>query len=149
MGEFCDVICFEAHSDGEPLAVPIIDWLCESGKAGHFVHFVTEGFRQWEILCALEQALIDTRQQQGWVFVVGHTPLDEEVKGWLEYEDWAIVPYGPLHQQCGSDVGLWRCDDFYDSDPVILARTPAADESGIHVNRQLKLGKDCDESHAA
>jgi len=146
MGEFCDVIQFEAHSDGEPNAVPIIGWLCETGKAGRFVHFVTEHFRQWETLCALEQALVDARQEQGWVFVVGHTPLDAEANGWLEYEDWVVLPYGPMRQQSGSDVGLWRCDEFYDiydgNGPEVLARTDAADESGIYINRQLKLRKE-------
>jgi len=144
VGEFCDVIQFEAHSDGEPNAVAVINWLCETGKAGRFVHFVAEGYRQWEILCALEQALVDTRQERGWVFVVGHTLFDEDAKGWLEYEDWVILPYGEMRRKAGSDVGLWRCDDFYRDEysPVILARTDVADESGIYINRQLKLRKE-------
>jgi hypothetical protein len=138
MGDFCDIVQFEAHSDGDPAAPTIIGWLCETGKAGRFVHYAVEGFRQWETLCALEQALVDARQERDWTFVVGHTPLDEEARGWLEHEDWVVMPYGKERRGGGSDVGLWRCDDFYESEPEVLARTNAADDSGIHINRQLK-----------
>jgi hypothetical protein len=48
------------------------------------------------------------------------------------------MPYGKERRGGGSDIGLWSCDDFYESEPEVLARTNAADDSGIHINRQLR-----------
>jgi len=153
--EFSDLIDFRMFPDRDPDTCPhgdsededafrasipcgIINYLCEAGKAGYFVHFLREGFPQWMTLCRLEEALVDNRQNEGWVFVVGSLGGDEETQGWLEYEDWIIVPFGPDNQKSGAQVGVWRRDDFDLLENTVVAFCAASDESGILLNRMVK-----------
>jgi len=155
LSEFCPLIDFRMFPDRDPdtcaygdsadedafresIPCGIINYLCEAGKAGFFVHFLENGFRQWDTLCKLEEALVDNRMAEGWVFVVGSLGGDEETQGWLEYEDWIIVPFGPENQKSGAQVGLWRRDDFDLMDYSVVAFCPASDESGILLNRMVK-----------
>ena len=140
---FCDLIQVEQFSPGDCAPAQVIQWLCETGKSGRFYHLVENHARQWEILCALEEALIEARVNKGWVFAVGRIDGDEETEGWLECEDWILMPYGPERAKVGSDMGIWAVNDF---PGVVWASTPAADESGIILNRVLKQGFYIDES---
>jgi len=139
MSEFCELISIDVHSDGDCEAAGIIAWLAESGKAGRFVHSIDCGAKPWESLCALEDALIDTRQNKGWTFIAGQLPGDPEAHGWMEYQGWIVLPYGEEGRRSGSEIGVWSKEDFAELEPVILATAPAADDSGIIINRQLKL----------
>lgn len=141
MHEFCDLISVEFSAGCDPLAVaPLstISYLCESGKAGYFVHFLSEGFAQWETLCKLEEALIDNRQNEDWVFVVGSIASEPEIQGWLEYEDYILIPYGPEMQKGGDQMGVWTRADFDELDYSLAAWCPAADDSGIRLNAMVK-----------
>ena|GEM_PF-1916843 len=156
MNEFCDLIDFRMFPDRDPdtcaygdsededafresTPCGIINYLCETGKAGYFVHFLSEGFPQWMTLCRLEEALVDNRQNEGFVFVVGSLGGDEETQGWLEYEDWIIVPFGPENQKPGTQVGVWRRDDFDLLENTVVAFSPAADDSGMVLNKIVKV----------
>jgi hypothetical protein len=144
VSEFTLLIIIEQHSDGTPAAAGVIQWLIEGGKGGRFVHYIDDGCPQWEILCALEDALIDSRQNEGWTFVAGHIDGDDETGGWLEYEGWVVMPYGPERKKHGTDLGLWRRDDFDELSPVVFAKAAAAPDSGIIINRQLRLMEQID-----
>jgi hypothetical protein len=144
---FEPLIQVESFSDGTCRGVQTIMDLAESGKAGRFVHYILEGFPQWQTLCALEDALIDNGVHKGWTFVVGRIADLPEVRGWMECEGWAIVPLGPVGKQSGSDVLAWNIVDFTtDVDSTEWARTTAAPESGIVLNRMLKEQFRIDES---
>lgn len=142
MYEFCDLVSVEFSAGCDPPSVtPLstISYLCEAGKAGYFVHNLREGFPQWMTLCRLEEALIDNRQNEDFVFVVGSIVGEPEIEGWLEYEDYILVPYGPLMQQASGDqIGCWTRDDFDELDYSVVAFCPAADDSGILLNQQVK-----------
>ncbi len=144
MSEFTLLIIIEQHSDGTPAAAGVIQWLIEGGKGGRFVQYIDDGCPQWEILCALEDALIDSRQNEGWTFVAGHIDGDDETGGWLEYEGWVVMPYGPERKKDGTDLGLWRRDDFDELSPAVFAKAAAAPDSGIVINRQLRLMEQID-----
>ena len=144
MSEFTLLIIIEQHSDGTPAATGVIQWLIESGKSDRFVHYIDSGYPQWEILCALEDALIDSRQNEGWTFVAGHIDGDDETGGWLEYDGWVVMPYGPERKKGGTDLGIWRRDDFDILSPVVFATAAAAPDSGIVINRQLRLMEQID-----
>lgn len=139
MGEFCNIISFEQHSDGWP-AVPVgvIGHMAKTGKAGRFVHYIGEGFPQWDVLCALEDALVENDQEKGWMFAVGSMAEDIEVRGWLEYEDWILVPYGPVRKGEGGDIGIWARDDFNELDVTLHAFSPVAADSAIHLNKIVR-----------
>jgi hypothetical protein len=125
----------------------MVMWLAESGKAGRFVHYALEGFPQWDTLCALEDALIESRVNDGWEFVVGRIADLSDVRGWLECEGWVVVPYGPVGKESGSDIGVWNIVDFTtDVDYTEWARADAAPESGTILNRALKEQFRIDES---
>lgn len=136
--EFEDLIQIEQHSPGISAAAQIVMWMVESRKSGRLAHYVIEGFSNWEQACALEDALIDTRQNDGWQFVVGRIDGDDETRGWLEYGDEIVVPYGPERKKAGSDIGVWGRDDFDKLDYTVWALADAAPESGIVLNRILK-----------
>jgi len=142
MHEFCEMFSIEFSAGCDPLAVtPLstISYLCEAGKAGRFVHFLREGFPQWLTLCELEAALIDNRQNEDFVFVVGSITSEPEIEGWLEYEDYILIPYGPKMQEASGDqLGVWTRDDFDQLDYSVVAFCPASDESGILLNRMVK-----------
>lgn len=147
MQEFCDLISVEFSPGCDPPAVtPLstIRYLCESGRAGYFVHFVREGFPQWMTLCKLEEALIDNKQNEDFFFSVGSVASEPEIQGWLEYEDYIIIPYGPqMQQESGDQMGVWTREDFDELDYSLCAFSPATDESGILLNGMLKeLGSD-------
>ena len=144
MSEFMVLIAIEQHSDGTPAAAGVIQRLIESGKGGRFVHAIDDGHSQWEILCALEDALIDAGQNDGWTFVAGRIEDDGETRGWLEHDDWVVMPYGPERRKAGTDIGLWYRDDFDALSPVVFATAPAAPDSGIVINRQLRLKEQID-----
>lgn len=117
----------------------IISYLCEAGKAGRFVHFLGEGFPQWLTLCELEAALIDNRQNEDFVFVVGSVKSEPEIQGWLEHGDFVLIPYGPQMQQASGDqIGCWSRSDFDELEYSVVAFCPAADDSGILLNQQVK-----------
>lgn len=138
MNECAPFIQIEQHSLGISAAAQVVIWVAESGKAGRFCHYISEGFPQWETLCALEDGLIDAKQAAGWCFIVGTLDSDPEVRGWLEYMDWVVMPYGPIRQQAGSDLGLWTRDDFDELEYTIHALADAGPGSGIVINRLLK-----------
>lgn len=141
--DFMRLVQFEQFGDGISAPVDTLRSLAESGRAGRFVHMATEGFRQWDVTCALEDALIDSRQCDGWLFVVGSIADDPEVKGWLEYGDWIVVPYGPERSKRGSDVGVWHRRDFDELDYSITAMAEAGPDSGIKLNAIMRaLGHD-------
>lgn len=136
---FCELIQFEQFSGGDCDGAKTIMDLVETGRAGRFAHLIECHDKQWAILCALEDALIDTHNQEGWMFVVGRLAEDEEVEGWLEYDGWVIMPYGPKRAtELGSDVALTTVEDFYEQELEDWARTPVADDSGIILNKVLK-----------
>lgn len=136
MGDFCNVVAFERFGKVEcDEPVGIIEWLCEAGKAGRFVHYVENQFPNWDTVCALEDALVDCRMEENFIFVVGNMKEDVEVNGWLEYEDCIIVPYGPKRQSSGSDVGLYSRDTFDKMEYVIHALSECADDSGMKLNK--------------
>ena len=139
MSDFCHMVQIEVHSPGECEAAQIVSDLCESGRTGRFLHFIENGMCQWEVLVALEDALIEAGLNEGWTFVVGRIEGDAETKGWLEHGGWVFLPYGPERRTSGSDVGIWQVGDFHDDiDCVYWAETPAAPESGMLLNRYLK-----------
>jgi len=137
--DFDDLIQIEQHSGGISTAATIVGWMVESRKGGRFVHYQLEGFPQWQTLCALEDALIDNDVNEGWEFVVGRIADMAEVRGWMEYDGWVVVPYGPEQKQSGSDIGVWSSVDFTtDVEYDEWARADAAPESGIVLNAWLK-----------
>ena len=144
MSEFTPLIVMEHHSDGTPVATEVIRWLVGSGRGGRFVNHIDSAGPQWETLCALEDVLIDSGQNKGWTFVAGHIDGDDETVGWLEYEGWVVVPYGPDRKKGGRDLGVWRRDDFDRLSPVVFATAAAAPDSGIVINRQLRLKEQID-----
>jgi len=100
---------------------------------------LSEGFPQWLTLCKLEEALIDNRQEEDFIFVVGSIASEPEIEGWLEYEDYIVVPYGPSMQAASGDqLGCWAREDFDQLDYSVYAFTPAADESGMILNGMVK-----------
>jgi len=104
--EFCNMFSIEFSAGCDPPSVTplgIISYLCEAGKAGYFVHDLSEGFPQWMTLCRLEEALCDNRQNEDWVFVVGSIVGEPEIEGWMEYLDYILIPYGPKMQQASGD----------------------------------------------
>ena len=153
MHEFCEMFSIEFSAGCDPPSVTplsIISYLCEAGKAGRFVHFLREGFPQWLTLCELEAALIDNKQNEDFVFVVGSIVGEPEIEGWLEYtardeitdevlQDYILIPYGPKMQEASGDqLGVWTRDDFDELDYSVVAFCPAADDSGIVLNRMVK-----------
>ena len=141
MHEFCPLISVEFSAGCDPPSVTplsIISYLCEAGKAGFFVHNLREAFPQWMTLCRLEEALIDNRQNEDWVFVVGSITGEPEIQGWLEFEDYILIPYGPEMQKGGDQLGVWTRDDFDELDYSAAAFCPAADDSGMVLNRMVK-----------
>ena len=146
------LICFEQHSPGTCYPAQVVIWLAETGRAGLFCHLVENHAAQWPIACALEEALIDARVNKDWTLVVGRIEGDAETyQGWFESDDWVVLPYSPTRAAFGSDIGVWSADDFYDGEhrPEVWAKTPAADESGIILNRELKLNFFIDRSLGA
>jgi hypothetical protein len=142
MSEFTPLVCIEQHGDGDCDAATVIQWVCETGKAGRFVHFIDCGHTNWELCCALEDGLIETRQNEGWTFVAGRLAGDKETTGWLTYQDWVVLPYGPERKKSGSDIGIWHESEFeYEA---VYATAPAADDSGIVINAQLRLMEQID-----
>ena len=143
MFEFSNMFSVEFSAGCDPPAVEplsIITWLCEAGKAGHFVHNLREGFPQWMTLCRLEEALVDNKQNEDWVFVVGSIAGEPEIEGWLEYEDYILIPYGPKMQQASGDqLGVWTRDDFDELDYSVYAFCPADDDSGMVLNKIVKV----------
>ena len=133
---FTELIQIDEHGDGLCAPIQTVIWLCESGKSGRFLHFVEHRAKQWELLCALEDALIDSGKNEGWTFVVGRINDDMETEGWLESEGWVIMPYGPKRAERGSDMGIWKVEDFPDCE--VWAETPCAPESGMILNKYLK-----------
>lgn len=142
MNEFCPLISVEFSAGCDPPAVrplSIISYLCEAGKAGRFVHFLGEGFPQWMTLCELEEALVDNRQNENWLFVVGSIVGEPEIEGWLECDDYVLIPYGPKMQQASGDqMGVWLRSDFDELSYSVYAFCPAADDSGMVLNRMVK-----------
>jgi len=142
VNEFCSLVSveFSAGCDDPPSIKPLntIRWLCESGKAGYFVHNLREAFPQWMTLCRLEEALVDNGQHENFIFVVGGVASEPEIEGWLEFGDFIIIPYGPKMQQGGDQMGVWARSDFDELDYSVYAFTPAADESGILLNAMVK-----------
>ena len=142
MNEFCSLVSVEFSAGCDPPAVtPLstIEWLSEAGKAGYFVHNLREGFPQWMTLCRLEEALVDNKQHEDFIFVVGSIPSEPEIEGWLEYLDYVLIPYGPKMQQASGDqLGVWIREDFDELDYAVVAFCAASDESGILLNRIVK-----------
>lgn len=136
--DFESIIRWEQHGDGEPEAIGIINWLCETGKAGHFVHRITEGFPQFMTLCALEDALVECKQEDGWAFVCGCIFGDDETKGWLEHGDWIVVPFGPTLQQGGYHGAMWTREAFDALNYQVWALTDCADDSAMVLNRMMR-----------
>jgi len=139
--DFCSLFSVEFSAGCDPPAVKplsIISYLCEAGKAGHFVHMLSEGFPQWLTLCKLEEALIDNRQEEDFIFVVGSIASEPEIEGWLEYEDYILIPYGPEMQKGGDQMGVWTRDDFDELGYSLCAWAPVCDESGILLNAMVK-----------
>ena len=145
--EFEPLIQIETRSDGTCQGLQHIMDLVEGGRAGRFCHYILEGFPQWDTLCALEDVLIDNGVNKDWAFVVGRIADLPEVRGWMEYGDWVIVPLGPEGKQSGSEILAWDIIDFTtDVDYTAWARTEAAPGSGIILNRRLKEEFRIDES---
>ena len=142
MNEFCPLISVEFSAGCDPPSVKplsIISYLCETGRAGHFVHRIENAFPQWLTLCALEDALVDNKQNEDFVFVVGGVMGEPEIEGWMENGDFILVPYGPRMQHASGDqMGVWARDDFDELDYSVVAFCPAADDSGIVLNQQVK-----------
>jgi hypothetical protein len=138
LNEFVPLVQIEQFGDGVSIAAGIVQWLCEAGRAGRFVHVAHEGFSNYEQTCALEDALIDAGQCEDWTFVVGTLEGDGETKSWLEYRDEVVVPYGDKRKSTGSDVGVWRREDFDAMDYTVQAVAPAGPESGITLNAIMK-----------
>ena len=139
MGDSCEKIRFKPFGDPDSdLPVGIIIYLCEAGKAGRFCHYVENQFDQWDKLCALEDALVDTHNEEGFLFVVGSRMDDPEVKGWLEYEDVIILPLGAKGQSKGRDVSVYSRECFDDGAYVIHAFSECADDSGIKLNKIVR-----------
>lgn len=143
MSEFCQVIVFDQCGEGDCPARGVIADMAAKPLT-RFLHFVENGFAQWEILCALEDELIAHRENEGWTFVAGSIFGDDETKGWMEHEGWIVVPYGPALKQGGADIGLWSSEEFDNVTHTAYAKAPAADESGIAINAILKLGERVD-----
>ena len=143
MFEFSNMFSVEFSAGCDPDAVEplsIISYLCEAGRAGFFVHFLREGFPQWLTLCKLEEALIDNRQNEDFVFVVGGVVGEPEIEGWLEFGDYILIPYGPKMQQASGDqMGVWTREDFDELDYSVYAFCPADDDSGMVLNRMVKV----------
>jgi hypothetical protein len=147
---FCNVICFDQFGDEDAPDSPvkdIIEGMCDSGKAGLFVHQMENGFPQWECLCSLEAALVENGLNKDWIFVVGMIEGDDETEGWLEYahnEDvWVVIPRGPLGKEnWGSDVAVINREDFDETDYKVFVFASAADDSAMKMNKILKaLGR--------
>jgi len=142
MHEFSDLfsIEFSAGCDDPPSIMPLgtIKYLCAAGKAGFFVHNLREAFPQWMTLCRLEEALIDNKQNEDWVFVVGSVVGEPEIQGWLEHGDFILIPYGPEMQKGGDQMGVWLRSDFDELDYSVYAFCAADDDSGIILNRMVR-----------
>lgn len=142
MYEFCDLISVEFSAGCDPPSVKPLDtisYLCESGKAGYFVHNLREAFPQWMTLCRMEEALVDNKQEEDFVFVVGSITGEPEIQGWLEYEDHVLIPYGPKMQQASGDqMGVWTRENFDELDYSVVAFCAASDESGMILNGMVK-----------
>lgn len=135
---FCPMIQIEQSDDTIVEATQTIIYLCESGKSGRFYHLVENSGKQWDILCALEDALIANRLNEGWVIVVGELQDDDEVKGWLVKDGYFVIPLGPEAKKSGTDVLVLNYYDFLALNPRIMASCDACDESGIILNKQMK-----------
>ena len=137
------MVSVEFSAGCDPLSCPplsTISYLCESGKAGYYVHNLQEGFPQWMTLCRMEEALIDNRQNEDWIFVVGSIVGEPEIQGWLEFGDFILVPYGPLMQHASGDqMGVWLRSDFDELSYSVYAFCPAADDSGMVLNKIVKV----------
>jgi len=140
MKDFCNKVRWKRYGEVKGLSVPFdtINDLCEAGKAGRFVHYVENGASQWDKLCALEDALVDSRKQKGFMFIVGERAGDPEVRGWLEYGDLIIVPFGPVRQESGADIGVYDRHRFDNKPYTIHAMTKCDEDSAIHINRQVR-----------
>jgi hypothetical protein len=142
LNEFCTLfsIEFSAGCDDPPSIAPLanISYLCEAGKAGLFVHYLKEAKPQWDTLCQLEDALVNNKANEGFIFVIGSVASEPEIQGWLEFEDFIIIPYGPEMQKSGDQMGVWGRSDFDQLDYSVVAFCPACDESGIILNKMVK-----------
>jgi hypothetical protein len=126
-------IKIEPCSLGISTAVDILREVVESEGASQYVHFAIEGFPQWLTLCALEDAFIANNLCTGWSFVVGATEDDALIKGWLEYEDWIVVPRSPATER-GAHISVWSREDWDEGEYTVRAVSPAGPESGIVLN---------------
>lgn len=128
----------EQRTNGFCTPANTISGLVRSGKAGTFVHMCEEGFPQWHVLCALEDALVANKKNKDWTFVAGHIDDMPDVRGWLEYEDWVIIP------DKKGVVSIFDRDYLDSLAYDVVAFAPASDESAIALNRIAKAihGKD-------
>ena len=133
-------LCIDVVGDAPCEPGATIKWLCETGKTGRFLHMAENHARQWYVLCALEDALIDAGVNNGWLFVVGRLGSDQEVQGWMVCDGWAIVPFGPARSKStGYHLGVYELSGWTaEVEPDVWAATPAEPESGTILNRALR-----------
>jgi hypothetical protein len=132
------LVQIEQSNDDVSAATETIQYLCESGKSGRFIHFVENKAKQWWKVCALEEALVEQRITEDWKIVVGKMETDDEIEGWLICDDWYVIPLGPKGQESGSDVLVLDSWDFLALHPITFASCDVCDESGILLNKQMK-----------
>ncbi len=134
---FTDLIVFEI-GDEEPAGVHVLRRLIAEGRAIWTVHEVSGHAPQWEQVCAIERDLLAEHMESGWTLVAGSAEGYEEVRGWLVYGDHVLVPLGPKAQrERGVDIAAFSLEEW---SPVseVCAAAPAADESAIVLNRQIR-----------
>lgn len=140
MSDFCNLIQFSTYGDigEECYPLDVIVNLCESGRAGMYVHTTENNYPQWAKLCALEEALVGSDMHEDFNFAVGKVKDDPEIRGWLEHGDTIIIPLGPKGQDTGTDVAVYHREVFDEMEYIVHAYAPASDDSAIFLNHQTR-----------
>ncbi len=136
-GHFIDLITVEI-GDEEPEGVNRLRGMVAGRGAMWTVHEVTNHAPQWEQVCAIERDLLAEHAESGWTLVAGTAEGYDEVRGWLVYGDHVLVPLGPKAQrEHGVDIAAVALEEW-SSVAEVRAAAPAADESAIALNRQMR-----------
>ena len=134
---FMGLITFEI-GDEEPEGVRRLRRVIAGRKAMWSVHQVTGRAPQREQVCAVERDLLAEHAESGWTLVAGTAAGHEEVRGWLLYGDYVLVPLGPKAQrERGIDIAAFTLEEWTQVAEVCAA-APASDESAIVLNRQIR-----------
>jgi hypothetical protein len=152
-----NVLTINVQEDVDTRAAEVLASLADIGLLPRFMHDIVERSPMLTVLCALEDDLLAFSARNrwsgsldGWELVVGLSPFLLEavpsytgygdVDAWLVYEgEWVltIVPPDIRQKKNTDDVLVWAAETFY-AQSVPLASVAFADDSAIHLNRQMR-----------